>query len=1116
MAQLSLMVIGAAVGTVVGGPGFGTWAGAQIGSTLGGHMDRQWLFPAEATLGPRVDNLKVQSSSAGVAIKRVWGTVRIGGNIIWATDIEERRRTIDPGKGQDDYIEFKYYGTFAIAMCEGELDSVIRVWAGSDLIVDFQAANDQIVQIPDLQMRVYLGDETQLPDPDIEAEEGEGEVPGHRGLAYIVFIDFPLERYGNQVPAFNFEVAKDVTEVLPFDPIVPYDPPTVIWGAGNMVTGPWSYWGRAVQATAGIWTLVNLITGEIIATAVDIGENDLPYFCEICVDERGYVYTTERVDPQDLDTLTLYASRFVVVDADTLTVRQTSGHVCTAFYDCYVSDLPEYPWLFYVQWQGELWFGHRDYLYCGLFHDIPGYHCHMVSKVSLNNGTAWAVWSTWNGHVGSTATYLQRLAANVNDGGAAPVSTVYDITADVEHASRVMIDVASGQVIVGGWVPGDEDFASRLVFYDDTELDSDERPLRLGVLDAGVGPGSKEAWRFGTWFGNFYFGALNTIHRVNVYSRTLTKTWNVPANAFGGSMYVPGVHAMYGGWLVGDQDWYRVLLDRVTDDGVPLSTIASDLAEGAGLDVGSSSGSEVDVSELIDLVRGFTMDARVTYRSTIESLADAYFFDAIESGGIVKFLKRGRDPSVDIPEVDLAARTNGRAPVEKLVTTKQQELELPDVIEVDYVNREANYDLNTQRANRVTVHTRDLTNISIPIVLSDDDAKRIAEKHLATIWTQRTRYVFTVSRKYVYLDPGDVVTLTVDGVIHTVRIEQMQHDAGVLEVEAVEENTADYTSAATGSSQEGVVDAPPIEYGGPTKLVLLDWDGWTGADVHQSVSGSKGPYRLWGTSDREAIIGGTTGIGELIAVTDPFIWDRGSEINVRLIDLNDELISASEADVLDGANLAVVGDEIVQFADVVAEEDGSFTLSTFLRGRKGTEWATGTHLGGAERFVLLTPEGVNFQTFDSQYRDVALWYTTRSFGSGVGPSKVTPRYQFTNTVRTMKPKSPQHVQGTRDGANDLTIKWMPRVRFGGEWEDGTDIHITDLESWEIDVYDGSTIVRTIVESTLTGAVYTGYRSAIYTAARQAADGLTPGQSVDVVVYQIGSPGRGFGSDLTTV
>ncbi len=93
--------------------------------------------------------------------------------------------------------EYSYSISLAIALCEGEITRVGRIWAdGVEISPD------------DVTMRVYPGSETQLPDPKIEAVEGAGEAPAYRGVAYVVFEDLALAPYGNRVPQFSFEVIR--------------------------------------------------------------------------------------------------------------------------------------------------------------------------------------------------------------------------------------------------------------------------------------------------------------------------------------------------------------------------------------------------------------------------------------------------------------------------------------------------------------------------------------------------------------------------------------------------------------------------------------------------------------------------------------------------------------------------------------------------------------------------------------------------------------------------------------------------------------------------------------------------------------------------------------------
>ena len=100
------------------------------------------------------------------------------------------------------------------------------------------------------------------------------------------------------------------------------------------------------------------------------------------------------------------------------------------------------------------------------------------------------------------------------------------------------------------------------------------------------------------------------------------------------------------------------------------------------------------------------------------------------------------------------------------------------------------------------------------------------------------------------------------------------------------------------------------------------------------------------------------------------------------------------------------------------------------------------------------------------------------------------------------------LQGSRDGSNNLAITWTRRTRaFGGELTDGGTVLLDGVENYTLEMLDGPAgAVVTTIEDVLTNS-YT------YTAAAQTSDGYTPGNPIDVKVYQT-SPlyGRGKGEE----
>ena len=143
-----------------------------------------------------------------------------------------RRRSVTAthsggGKGgalgpQSKSIEYRYYASFAVALSEGEIAGIGRVWAdGAEL------------DLSTVTYRLYTGSETQAPDSLIEANEGAGNAPAYRGIAYIVFERLALANFGNRIPQLSFEVHRAVD---PFEARV--RAVTLIPGAGEFVYAP--------------------------------------------------------------------------------------------------------------------------------------------------------------------------------------------------------------------------------------------------------------------------------------------------------------------------------------------------------------------------------------------------------------------------------------------------------------------------------------------------------------------------------------------------------------------------------------------------------------------------------------------------------------------------------------------------------------------------------------------------------------------------------------------------------------------------------------------------------------------------------------------------------------
>jgi len=204
MATLLLSAAGAALGANFGGAVLGLSGmviGRAVGATVGRLIDQRLLGAGSGAVETgRIDRLQVTGAGEGVPVPRLWGRMRVAGHVIWASDFHEipgRSKRTKGGLGPKVQEESRYVVSVAIALCEGEISGLGRVWAYGDEIAR-----------KDLNLRVYTGRQDQMADPKIEAVEGEGLAPAYRGIAYVVIEDLDLGPYGNRMPSFSFEVIR--------------------------------------------------------------------------------------------------------------------------------------------------------------------------------------------------------------------------------------------------------------------------------------------------------------------------------------------------------------------------------------------------------------------------------------------------------------------------------------------------------------------------------------------------------------------------------------------------------------------------------------------------------------------------------------------------------------------------------------------------------------------------------------------------------------------------------------------------------------------------------------------------------------------------------------------
>lgn len=1161
MARIILPIAGGILGSFIGAP----WLGVALGSMAAQYAEASAAGPQQVR-GPRLEGVRAQNSSFGVPINQVFGSFRVAGNCIWAAPIHEQGVVETSGGGcftqEIRTTTYEYFGDFAIGLCQGPISSVRRIWADTKLIFNLDADNDEVVAIEGLQWRLYYGTEEQLPDALIESFEGAGNVPGFRGLAYAIFTQFPVTPFGNRMPQFTFEVVKDKADTVPWSPVGAAV--SSAWGADDFVMLPDGE--HAIIESNGYWYKVDMISGEIVQSVSFLdqaGNPDLPHYSKIDVDERGYIYAE-----RDAGTVgPIQKTSVVRMSSTTLGIVAESGAgtywspypvppwplESLAYFDMAVVANELFPYLYLIDWKGEIHVRMRDSLQWNTLasnpwqEGVPDYRFIVGKPAGLEarhlstddeTGECWVV------SADDASSYISRIRPVVGGFGIAyDLATSAAITSwsaeyytGVASTSTMAIcyDPVTKQVILfvnaTSEDSGDIDGAQCL-FFDASFVESTSilHVKTLTSADGFYASGwNKSYLKQGVQNGYLYYNGEYpgaTISRIDVVNRRVDRTWEANQSPTGvvfqgGGIYHALTHSVLQASSIEGEGYIKVLLDRFSENGVLLSSIVTDLCGQVGL-----APADIDVSELTDIVPGFFMGQRIAARSAIESLASAYFFDGVESGGKLKFVKRGKSSIITIPEEHLAAHLTDQERPQELISTRQQELELPLQVDVTYVAQSADYDKATQRARRQLTSSAHLATLELPLSLADDTAAQIAMNHLVLAWTQRLRHSFQIPRIYGYLDAADVVTIQEGGNQHVVRIERITNSGGVLAIEAANEDSSAYNSVIGGvviPGHEGPVVYPGITYFMIADIPLLSSttdspglyiiataarDSWNGAAIFKSRDGGA-TWNQFVTVSRNGVVGETT--TALADVPDPFVWDRGNTVTVVLSNADDSLVSSTEEAVLSGANHAVLGAEIIQFVTATEIGAGTYQLSGLLRGRKGTDYATGSHLAG-EAFGLLDADTIHFATYGIEEAGKAAIFRAVSagmqFSSGVNQS-LTPQ------IQNVRPLSPQHVKAVRDPATgDINITWIRRTRYNGEWFDAQDVPLGETtEAYEVECWHEPTgsiagfLIRTLAVTS---------QSATYTAAQQAQDGNT-GKEISVIVYQISTvAGQGNASDVVT-
>jgi hypothetical protein len=524
-------------------------------------------------------------------------------------------------------------------------------------------------------------------------------------------------------------------------------------------------------------------------------------------------------------------------------------------------------------------------------------------------------------------------------------------------------------------------------------------------------------------------------------------------------------------------------------------------------------------------VTGFVIAQRLSAASAVADLLRAYDTFLYEADGKLKAGVYGSSVLGTIDEGELGAHffgegDAGKAPVE---VKRLDDLELPSGGDITYFDPDKDYEQAQQGSERFTKrHIQERVTFSPPLVLTADEARQMIERMVYRQWVEREQFAFSLGPKFLKATPGDVYTVPV--LDTTARVRFMGFDIalfGPLQVSAVLDDVDILTQTASGAAAAGDTD----EVGFAEVTVLHAWsspalrdqdasantvgfyaaagpDGegdWTGCQIYWSRDGGSTYEPLDSIEDPSEFGVAATVLAAPPGSVGTAIWDTTSTVDVTMT--RGAPVAATDMEVLNGANRAMVGDELVGFVEVTALGPDQYRLSRLLRGQRGTDPYWGTHAIG-ERFVLVELGGAAIRVeVGSDLIGKAIKLKGVTFGTDLASAPVV---DLTITGDELRPYSGADLRGARDLSSNLTVTWHRRTRYGGAWADLMDVPLGETsEQYEADIYDTG---FTTLKRTITGLTDETF---VYSAADQTTDFGSPQAAIGIRVYQLGAIGRGF-------
>lgn len=475
----------------------------------------------------------------------------------------------------------------------------------------------------------------------------------------------------------------------------------------------------------------------------------------------------------------------------------------------------------------------------------------------------------------------------------------------------------------------------------------------------------------------------------------------------------------------------NLAFELIADEGaVPLGAALADLAASVDVFLPVSG----DFPEVTGLYVGAAGPLADTLAPTLKATGGA-----LSAGRAL--IGPGRPPLAIEPGGAADARADGRQQARER-QRRNADASTPDAIELGYYDVDRDYQPGLQRA-RLRSGAR-VDRDGLPLALSAAAAKQLCHDRLLRLAAERQQRTLNLPWRFLGITPGDVLRLDgLDWQVRETRFERFVFSLELVRVAAAPARAQfsdpgrmlDHGDQAAGPTSLMALDLPPLPGELPDSPRL--WLAGAGASPGWRRAGVAISLDEGASYEPVGLLPAPVPMGRAVSPLPPASpagWDRSSRVEVELLADTMWLESRSEATVLAGANLALLGGEIIQFVAAEALGNRRFSLSGLLRGRRGTEAAVVGHASD-ERFVLLDQAAMLPLSLPLERLGQAI--RLRATGSGDGAAAALPVIVGGAAIR---PLAPVHL-GWHRAAGTLRFAWIAQSRSGFGWPDLTDVPV---------------------------------------------------------------------------